>query len=97
MSLGLQVADYLEFQSHILGKEVVFIADIDVIKSNKEKESQCRLATIRILVDPIYKTRSILYFRVKTKDHPLPGFVEWPSMSHTPSFNIGVPLDSLVF
>lgn len=58
-------------------KEITFCADVQLIRA--AQEPQCRLGTIRILLDPLYKTRSILYFRSKTKDSPHPAFVEWSS------------------
>jgi len=69
--------DYFEFQNLLLGKEVVLSTDVELISA--AKEAQCRLGTIRVLIDPVYKTRSILYFRGKTKDYQHPAFVEWPT------------------
>jgi hypothetical protein len=60
-----------------LGREVTLCSDVALISS--AKEPQCRLGTICILLDPIYKARSILYFRSRTKDSQYPAFVEWPS------------------
>ncbi|KAH8601076.1 hypothetical protein B0O99DRAFT_502245 [Bisporella sp. PMI_857] len=71
-------SDYYEFQQLLLNKDIVLITDVELIKS-KDREIQGRLETIRILVDPIYKSRSILYFRgSKTKDHKIATYVEWP-------------------
>ena len=49
---------------------------MQLIKSTGEKDIQCRLGTIRILLEPFSHTRYILYFR-HTNDQK-PGFVEWP-------------------
>ena len=74
--------DYYEFQRLLLNKDVSLIADIELI-SSKGKEPQCRLGTIRILVEPTFKTRSILYFRGTTsKEQRTAAFVEWPSKQH---------------
>lgn len=67
--------DYLDFQSLLLNKKVVYGADVQYIKST-DKDIQCRLGTIRILLDEDSRTRSILYFR-HTPDQKH-GFVEWP-------------------
>lgn len=72
---GLHSADFIEFQNLLLNKEVKFCADVQHIKS-LEKEAQCRLGTIRILLEPFSRTRHLLYFR-HTSDQK-PGFVEWP-------------------
>jgi len=75
--------DYHEFQQLLLNKEVSLIVDVELIKS-KEKDPQCRLGTIRILVEPNYKSRSILYFRGTTsKEHKTAEFVEWPSEQYS--------------
>jgi hypothetical protein len=37
------------------------------------------MGTVNVLVDPIYRARSILYFRSKTtRELKHPAFVEWP-------------------
>lgn len=69
--------DYYDFQSLLLNKKVVYCADVQYIKST-DKDIQCRLGTIRILLDDFSRTRHILYFR-HTPDQKH-GFVEWPSM-----------------
>ena len=71
-------SDFLEFQSLLLqNKEVKGCFHFNVMKCSRG-DVQSRLGNIRILIDPdpIYGTRSILYFR-KTHDQK-PGFVEWP-------------------
>lgn len=70
--------DFLEFQSLLLqNKQVKHCVDFNVMECSKGKV-QSRLGNIRILLDPdpIFRMRSVLYFR-KTND-PKPGFVEWP-------------------
>jgi len=80
--LTKRLKDYYEFQQLLLGKDVLLITDVEVIKS-KEKDPQCRLGTIRMLVEPNYKARSILYFRGTTsKEHKTAAFMEWPSEYH---------------
>ncbi|PMD31234.1 hypothetical protein L207DRAFT_591702 [Hyaloscypha variabilis F] len=68
--------DYTDFQSLLLNKDLKASFDVQHIKSTSEKDIQCRLGTIRILLEPFTRTRSILYFR-HTADQK-PGFVEWP-------------------
>ncbi|KAH7400086.1 hypothetical protein BKA64DRAFT_474350 [Cadophora sp. MPI-SDFR-AT-0126] len=68
--------DYVDFQSLLLNKKVVYCADVQYIKST-DKDIQCRLGTIRILLDEFSRTRYILYFR-HTPDQKH-GFVEWPA------------------
>ncbi|KAH6690219.1 hypothetical protein BKA61DRAFT_715633 [Leptodontidium sp. MPI-SDFR-AT-0119] len=68
--------DYYDFQSLLLNKKVVYCADVQYIKST-DKDIQCRLGTIRILLDDFSRTRHILYFR-HTPDQKH-GFVEWPT------------------
>jgi hypothetical protein len=70
--------DFLEFQSLLLqNKEVKYCIDFNVMKCTRGNV-QSRLGNIRTLLDPdpIYRMRSILYFR-KTNDQKS-GFVEWP-------------------
>ena len=68
--------DFLEFQGLLLNKEVKHTFDVKSIKSTTDDEAQCRQGTIRILLDPFSRSRSILYFR-HTSDQKH-GFVEWP-------------------
>ncbi|KAF4612604.1 hypothetical protein G7Y89_g15575 [Cudoniella acicularis] len=75
---NIKVRDFMEFQSLLLNKDVRFCADVHYIKST-DKDFQCRLGTIRILLDPFSGARSILYFR-HTADQKH-GFVEWPGTS----------------
>ncbi|KAL2065151.1 hypothetical protein VTL71DRAFT_4292 [Oculimacula yallundae] len=72
----LNLEDHSDFQCILLGKRVVYCADVQHIKST-DKDVQCRLGTIRILLDEFARTRSILYFR-HTPDQKH-GFVEWPT------------------
>lgn len=67
--------DYLDFQRLLLNKKVVYCADVKYIQST-DKDIQCRLGTIRILLEPFSGTRHILYFR-HTPDQKH-GFIEWP-------------------
>lgn len=70
--------DFLEFQSLLLqNKEVKYCIDFNVMKCTRGNV-QSRLGNIRTLLDPdpIYRMRSILYFR-KTNDQKS-GFVERP-------------------
>lgn len=76
---SLTIEDYLEFQGLLLNKDVKFCADVHYIKTTNTDENQCPLGTIRILLDPYTRTRSILYFR-HTSDQK-DGFVEWPGES----------------
>jgi len=69
--------NYIEFQEMLLGKQIALLVDVSLIDSAGRKNPQCRLETIRILVDQHLKTRSIFYFRT-AKDQQ-PAFVEWPS------------------
>ncbi|XMA19392.1 hypothetical protein WAI453_012183 [Rhynchosporium graminicola] len=71
----LNIEDHLDFQFLLLNKRVVYCADVQHIKST-DKDAQCRLGTIRILLDEFSRTRHILYFR-HTPDQKH-GFVEWP-------------------
>ena len=73
--LTLRLLDYIEFQSLLLNKELKASFDIQYIKST-EKEIQCRLGTIRVLLELFSRTRYILYFRHTADQRP--GFVEWP-------------------
>ncbi|KAH7364643.1 hypothetical protein BKA65DRAFT_142626 [Rhexocercosporidium sp. MPI-PUGE-AT-0058] len=68
--------DYLDFQNLLLSKRVVYCADVQYIKST-DKDIQCRLGTIRILLDEYSRTRHIFYFR-HTPDQKH-SFVEWPT------------------
>ncbi|CZT47244.1 uncharacterized protein RSE6_07783 [Rhynchosporium secalis] len=71
----LNIEDHLDFQFLLLNKRDVYCADFQHIKST-DKDAQCRLGTIRILLDEFSRTRHILYFR-HTPDQKH-GFVEWP-------------------
>ncbi|KUJ23970.1 uncharacterized protein LY89DRAFT_8011 [Mollisia scopiformis] len=74
--------DFKEFQRLLLNKEVKYLCDVCRIDpTTGSKHSQCHLGTIRILLDPFSKTRSILYFR-HTPEHK--GFVEWPVNNFKP-------------
>jgi hypothetical protein len=72
----LYSTDYTDFQSLLLNKDLKASFDVQHIKSTSERDIQCRLGTIRILLEPFTRTRSILYFRHTTDQKP--GFVEWP-------------------
>lgn len=76
---GQSQFNYIQFQELILGKQIALLVDVELINSSSKDPNctQCRLGTIRVLVDQTYGSRSIFYFR-RTKDMQ-PGFVEWPS------------------
>lgn len=78
-SLRQSSLNYIKFQELLLGKQIALLADVALIDSASKKDPQCRVGTIRVLVDKIARTRSIFYFR-KAKDQQ-PAFAEWPSKS----------------
>ena len=84
------VSDFLEFQHLLLLKDVVYRGDVHHIK-NLTKDTQCRLETIRILYDPAFKERSILYFRTAKSSEQKPGFEEWPGLSLSSPLHYSFP------
>ncbi|KAF7155952.1 hypothetical protein CNMCM6106_007864 [Aspergillus hiratsukae] len=71
-------ADFVAFQSILLGRNILYCGDIKYINADGIEE-HCSLETIRVLQDPLTSARSLLYFgKLKSSSNAKMGFLEWP-------------------
>lgn len=71
----------MAFQAQLLGKRILYSADVRHIASGDGNDEQCSFQNLRILED-ITGARSILYFAEKRPCRRSAGFLEWRRECH---------------